>query len=91
MMVVIIGMTSNMTVTNTGSKQSSKRSVRSGKFSIFSVKIKADPGRAALVAPAAALKERHTREEQEVQKSKEEKGSLTWTKLAASAAKLAEL
>lgn len=55
----------NDSISNVGSKRSSKRSSRSGRSSTASACIKAEAGKAALIACAAALKEGHALEEQE--------------------------
>lgn len=84
------GVNQHDSVSNIGSKRSHK-SVRSGRSSTSSARVKAEIERAALIARAAALQERHALEEQEQQLRRRREQLEVDAELAASAAKLAVL
>ncbi|XP_027132597.1 uncharacterized protein LOC113745279, partial [Larimichthys crocea] len=78
-------------ISNVGSKRSSKGSRASGGSSTASARIKAEADKAALIARATALKERHALEEQEQQLRRKREQLDLEVEIAATNAKLAVL
>ena len=89
--LVVDDISPNDSVSNVGSKLSSKGSRASGGSSTASARIIAEADKAALIARATALKERHALEEQEQQLRRKREQLDLEAEIAATNAKLAVL